>query len=734
MNLPSKLVDKIITFFIVSALVLVPTYFTTMIQNSFTIEKHVIFRFCTLVLLAVSVAKYVYDPRKIKLPKIFWLVPVFWGVALLSTIFAAAPMVSLWGIHLRMDGLATMTFFVVFFVLLYLHIDSPKKMRQIIWAIVLGSIIPVAYALCQKIGFDPLSWKDVVAADRVFGTTGNPAYLGAYLLFVMPMTFYLVTTLKSKWRWFFSGLILLQVLSLLFTWTRAAYLGFFLSFFILLFGYFQIKGSQLYSRIILGIYSAAILFIVLLNFSPSFAQIFAENRYINRLSSISQVDEGTAKDRLEMWKIAGQAIAKNPVLGTGQTSYYMHFNQNYPNYMDSRPEKDRYSNYPHNIVLDYGVSFGITGIIIFLSIILAYLYTGYIQIKQHQKTKRKILLLCLISALAGYFVQALFNIDTIITWTYFYGFLALILAASFRIDEEIEYVDKKVSVLKQIIVTLSVILSLAAIYFLAINPARADKNYLHVNYNNNLTSDQKLALAKQSNDYTPYYEYSHMKLSDVYLSKINYQEPSQLSTWYQASIDEVDLALNISPHNYKNHLSKGLIYGNWAKIDSSKLTLAEEALTKAKELAPSRLGLHHSWGNMYLDLGMIKKAQEQYKIAEGLNPEVGETYYHQAKTAFLDNNIDQGDLYLQKATDLGYAYDQTEFFQRLASTAFNIGHKKVAAYLANKANSSSIEENTALLEIQSYLDLSQPAQAKEKALQYIKLLPELEEKLISVVQ
>ncbi|MFA4930884.1 MAG: O-antigen ligase family protein [Patescibacteria group bacterium] len=732
MNTKTNYLDTVISIFIIAALVLVPVYFTTDIQNSFTIEKHVIFRFCVLVMLGLSVAKYIYYPVKINLPKLFWLLPVFWLIALLSTIFSVDPTVSLWGIHLRLDGLSTTTFLAGFFVLLYFYVDSHDKIKKIIWAIALGSVIPVLYALAQKIGFDPLSWKDVVAAERVFGTTGNPAYLGAYLMFIIPSTFYLATTLKNKWRHLFWSLLILQTLALIFTWTRAAYLGFFVILFILLFGYLQLNGRKLHSQLLVGIYGLFIIFVLLLNFNSGFAQIFAGNRYIARLSTIGQVEEGTAKDRLTMWNIAVNAIGEHPVLGTGQGSYYMHFNAQYPNYMDSRPEKDRYSNYPHNLILDYGVSFGLSGIIILLSIILSYLYAAWRRFDQVKSVKHKLLLLSLSAALFGYFVQGLFNIDTIITWLYFYAFLALILAAVYRIDQEKEILAQPVTIFKQFTVTIVVIACLAGINYLAINPARADKNYLYINYDNSLTTDQKIALAETAQALTPYYEYTYMKLSDLYLAKVDYANLTQANYWYEEAIEQIDLALKISPHNYKNYLSKGLVLGNWARIDTSKLALAEAALAQAEKLSPDRLGLHYAWGNMYLDLNMIEQAATQFNLAENLNPDVGETYYHQAKIAFLQNNITQADALLKEAKSKGYVYTELEFYQTLATTAYNLGNITMAAYLAEQANSITPTENIALLEIQSYLDLSQPAQAKTKATEYVNLLPALKDKLRGV--
>ncbi|MBU0647770.1 O-antigen ligase family protein [Patescibacteria group bacterium] len=722
-----------IAFFIMAALILVPSYYTTEIHNAFTIEKHFIFRLCALVLVGLTTAKVIYQPQKIKFPIVFWLLPLFWLVGLGSTIFAIAPQVSLWGIHLRMDGLVPLTFLIVFGILVYLYVDSRKKLEHILWAILAGSVIVVIYALAQKFGLDSNNWKEVNAAERIFGTTGNPAYLGAYLLFTIPICFYLAVKQKNPTRYLLFTFFGLQILTLVYTWTRAAYVGLFVELFILFVGYFYFHNQKKWAVGLSAVYIIFILFIASLNIFPGFADMFSGNRYINRLSELTQIDEGTGKDRLEMWKIAGQAIKENPLLGTGLTSYYYHFNLNYPNYMDGRSEDDRYSNYPHNMILDYGVSHGLLGIVVFLLLIFSTIVYLFRKIPEQAEPDQKILYLILATALLGYFCQSIFNIDTIITWVYFYGFIGLSMAAVSSIDNQREKIAANISIFKQILVTLVAVAGIVAIYYLAYAPLVADIEYVTVNYNPKASTDTKTTKAQNALELTPYYEYSHMKLSDMYLAQIDYNQPEQVSGHYQNAIDQIQTAIKINPNNYKNYLSLGLVYGHWSKTDPTKLTLAEESLQEAKELSPNRLGLHYNWGNMYIDLGLLDKAQEQFELAQDLNPDIGETYFHFAKIAFLRGENTKGQEYIQQAVQLGYDINQLGMYQKLAITAYNSFDLSIASTLASTANKIQLTENTALLEIQTYLDLSLPTLAKQKSLEYIEKLPELSEKLQGVI-
>src|SRR5207253_10707043 len=55
--------------------------------------------------------------------------------------------------------------------------------------VALVASFPVAfYGVIQHYALDPLSWPHGAAPGRVTSTIGNPAFLGAYLILVIPLT------------------------------------------------------------------------------------------------------------------------------------------------------------------------------------------------------------------------------------------------------------------------------------------------------------------------------------------------------------------------------------------------------------------------------------------------------------------------------------------------------------------------------------------------------------------
>ncbi len=275
---------------------------------------------------------------------------------------------------------------------------------------------------------------------------------------------------------------------------------------------------------------------------------------------------------------------------------------------------------------------------------------------------------------------------------------------------------------------------LAGLKILAIDPVRADMIYFSVSTNPKLSAAERLSLLEKAETCTPYFEYSKMKLSDWYLAAAGTGINQQSNDYYRQATEQIKKAIEISPNNFKDYYSLGLVYGSWSKSDPSKLSEAEEYLKKAVELSPNRLGIHFAWGDMYLDLGLLDQAQKQYEIARELNPEIGETYYDLAKVAVLKNDEKQTQEYLKLAAEKQYAFSEQEFWQKMSVLALQINQPQVAAKAAAKANEFGITEQQALVEIQAQLDLSNVAQAQLLAQKYVVVLPEIRSKIEGLLQ
>lgn len=165
------------------------------------------------------------------------------GVYLGSTLLSVAPAISLWGSHTRLQGTFTLLSYLALFFSL-LGVMRKWEQLDLLWNVLILTSIPVSsYGLLQHFHVDPVPWSGEGGASvslRVVSTMGNPIFLGAYLIMVLPMTLARVIEGLSIWLhqrqrsisvivfvFLYSSVIGLQLLCLLFTQSRGPLLGLF---------------------------------------------------------------------------------------------------------------------------------------------------------------------------------------------------------------------------------------------------------------------------------------------------------------------------------------------------------------------------------------------------------------------------------------------------------------------------------------------------------------------------
>jgi tetratricopeptide (TPR) repeat protein len=177
------------------ALAAIPAYFDSQTVRIFDANKILYFQ---AVVLAMTPFLILYLLERFTGAKgrpsfSFWRLPLvrpaFFIVAMLSlsTFFSIAPGVSLWGSYNRMQGLFTWLCYLLFFLSLVLVVRRRAQVDRIIDVLLLSSVYCCAYALFQYFGIDSVTWT-VAFGRRIDGTLGNPIFLGAFLIMIMPLT------------------------------------------------------------------------------------------------------------------------------------------------------------------------------------------------------------------------------------------------------------------------------------------------------------------------------------------------------------------------------------------------------------------------------------------------------------------------------------------------------------------------------------------------------------------
>ncbi len=327
-------------------------------------------------------------------------VMAFLLVAFLSAIFGADFNSSFWGNLERMIGVWGLAHFILFFLMLISVFKDEKSWLNLIKISIGASTLVSLLAIIQRFASIGLLIPQV---DRVFSTIGNAGFFGTYLIFNIFFAGYFLARsilaypstkprsaglrsgnsnknlLPERIRQqaeeskapalIYGGVALIQLVALIFTQTRGAWLGLFAG---LVFALVSLVVSKLFAR--WRKYSLAILILIFLAVGFIFAfrqsDYMQNNSLLRRLSSISLKDT-TTQNRLILWSASWRAWQEKPFFGWGYENYETAINK----YFDPRlnPYEAWYDR-AHNFIFDYGAQSGWLGFIAYLGLFAAAFY------------------------------------------------------------------------------------------------------------------------------------------------------------------------------------------------------------------------------------------------------------------------------------------------------------------------------------------------------------------------
>lgn len=230
------------------------------------------------------------------------------------------------------------------------------------------------------------------------------------------------------------GLVMLVQLYVLYrSETRGAALGLIVG---LLFAavYFAISRKvharyMLAGRIALG--TIVVLVGLLIAFKD--AQVLRQNSFFARIHplltlDVKKITATELKSRSAIWSMAAQGVAERPIFGWGQESFnYLFYKYYTPNMFDQEAWFDR----AHNVFMDWLTAGGALGLLTYLSLFAALLYylwkkpgflTSFLGREPFTVEERVVMTALLIA----YFVHNIFVFDNLISYIFFFTFLAFV--------------------------------------------------------------------------------------------------------------------------------------------------------------------------------------------------------------------------------------------------------------------------------------------------------------------
>ena len=550
-----------------------------------------------------------YRPRK---SVILYSVLSFLVVIGLADLFGVAPIKSFWSNFERMEGFVTLLHLGMFFMVIssvFKEIDWKRWWNTSLAA----SFVMVLYCLLQIIGLKTINQ----GGARVDGTLGNAIYLAVYMLFHI---FIAGLFLRREWksvalRWVYGLLILAQVFVLYYTATRGAILGLLGGLFIVAILNIRNKEDSFVRKTSVALLCSLVIliggFFLIRN-----ADFVRNSPVLSRFSSLSSLntEEIKRQGRYFVWPMALEGVKERPFLGWGQENFSYVFQRHYsPEMFSLEPWFDR----AHNIFLDWAVAGGLFGLLSYLALYLALLFSIWKRNINLSHAEKSILT----GLIAAYFFHNFFVFDHLISYILFFSLLAY---AHYRNSGEMFWGKSVAEIqVKSIALPAVSILLVLSLYFVNVKPIIA--NVFLIEALKSLQTPGEMAKAVE------YFKKAHRA------SRLG--RPEVMEHIAANSVTVLMSDISIEEKNAFYSFAKDVILkqtkdlGNDARYELiagsflSSVGVLDEALVHlehARELMPGKQQIYFEIGAAYINKSEPLRALEAFREAYELAPEYGE--------------------------------------------------------------------------------------------------------------
>ena len=276
--------------------------------------------------------------------------------------------------------------FALSYFLIVNNIKTKNQWYNLVVAYVLAGLLVSLYGVYQNffVTATDTSWVDedmfTQIKTRVYSTFDNPNVLGQYLVMIIPVAFSLMWSEKRLWaKAFYLGVTVVMGACLIFTWSRAAWIGIMLAI-----GFYMVIKDRRWSSLI----------VVALLIMP----FVLPESIISRITSLGNMKDSSTAYRFSVWlsslRMAGDYWLSGIGLGAGA------FERVYQKYALNGAG---FALHAHNFYIQLVVEMGILGIVLFAMLIIS-TYRKIISIKE-KRTVNYNVALAMGGALLGYLFQ-----------------------------------------------------------------------------------------------------------------------------------------------------------------------------------------------------------------------------------------------------------------------------------------------------------------------------------------
>jgi O-antigen ligase len=600
-------------------------YFYT--SELFEFNKIITLYLFTVVIIAVWLVRMIREKRVIFRRTIMDIpLLIFLGAMGISTIFSIDFHTSLLGYYTRFNGglVSTLCYALLYWVFVS-NMDKQKTLLSI--RTLLFVSVPVClYGIAQHFGIDKDIWVQDVQ-NRIFSTLGQPNWLAAWIVAIMPLTWATSLSLRGgttkqsliiKYSSILLSLILF--LTLLYTKSRSGLLAFGIEF-ILFWSIIIFKKWELEVRKWKTLLVHSVIFFVLCAligtpWSPSLIEKLQQSNP----HSESGITTGTVLEsggtesgeiRKIVWKGAFDIWKAYPIFGTGVETFAFAYYQFKPGEHNYTSEWDYLYNKAHNEYLNYLATTGTVGFAAYLVLIGFIFYQFKIQNEE--------LHFALLAGFASILITNFFGFSVVPVSLLFFLFPAMAITLHVDTQKNSEHSWKTVSTTQKVAI-MFVVCGMFYLIFGIVKYWYADTLYAKgkmLNAGKDFVGAQKVLIL--GTEYSPQEAVFWNELAEsdrniaVILSESSKNE--EAAKFAEHAIKESIYAVDLSPSNVNLKRNLAVTFTKLALVDPEYLSRAHSVLLQAVEIAPTDPKLQYSLAASYYRLGELDKAIEEMQKA-----------------------------------------------------------------------------------------------------------------------
>lgn len=388
---------------------------------------------------------------------------------------------------------------------------------------------------------------------------------------------------------------------------------------------------------------------------------------LSRLTSISLSDT-TTETRFLTWEASWKGMTAGPkefLIGYGPDNFYYVFDKNFPAAIYKDAGSQIWFDRAHNIIFEVGVSAGVLGLAVYVSILVL---AGWMLIRVYKFENYTGPSFILIGLLVAFLVQNIFVFDSLNTDILFYFLLAFVVFLFQGIqgsrqeqDVEINYVPNNYLYF----------FGIAALLFLFIffNIKTLQANhyiYQGLVSMNSGDAEKTFNLLKQGVDQSVIGKFEARQQLSGFVAgfgRTGNLPPAQMNLMVNTAVEELQKSVVEEPTSVRNYM----FLSNFYNAMSSQSNLFPQKVIALMEpigikLSPTRPHIYYEIGQAYVFLGSFDKAYEYFSKGVELAPAVIEDRWNLLTVAIIFEKFDLAeDLYLKMQSELNWQPEAADY-------------------------------------------------------------------------